>query len=82
MKRVEPRFFVFVLTIAVSLALAAVAAASPGFVFQKVALRGEPVPGTEPGTVFGQFSDIYTTAVPLLDETGRVSFRSEERRVG
>jgi len=74
MKHIEPRFFVFVLTIAVLLALAAAAAASPGFVFQKVALRGEPVPGTEPGTVFGQFSDIYTTAVPSLDETGRVSF--------
>ncbi|MGH7726292.1 MAG: DUF7453 family protein [Candidatus Eiseniibacteriota bacterium] len=50
------------------------ALASQAFDFQKIAVRGEAAPGTEPGTVFGPLVDAYFISVPALDQTGAVSF--------
>lgn len=44
------------------------------FSFEKVILRGEPAPDTEPGTIFAALPTIYLTVTPRLDANGRVVF--------
>ncbi|MGH9198463.1 MAG: DUF7453 family protein, partial [Acidimicrobiia bacterium] len=63
-----------VLALTVAAGAANPASASGGFIFQKVILKGEAAPGTEPGTIFGPLFDGYLPSVPALDEAGRLSF--------
>src|SRR5687767_1793602 len=62
------------LVAAVAFAAATPLHAAAPFTFTKVALQGEAVPGTEPGTVFAPIDDIYTTTFPTLDPSGAISF--------
>ena len=48
------------------------ASANGGFTFDKIILQGDPAPGTEAGTVFGN-AFTYVPLVPHISETGDVA---------
>ena len=50
------------------------AAYAADFHLQKIALRGDLAPGTEPGTTFALTPFEYVPMVPTIDEAGRVGF--------
>jgi FlgD Ig-like domain len=70
--RVMLNLFLMMIAV-VSLSLAP-RVASADFSFEKVILRGEPAPDTEPGTVFAPLPTIYLTVTPRLDADGRIVF--------
>lgn len=53
--------------------LAAPAWATGNFTFEKALLRGEPAPGTEPGTVFAPLNGLCFDPVPRIDDGGHIA---------